>query len=67
MILELKEKLAEIGESSQENVRLLTETLKKLGYNKKDIREAIEGIDMENNSLEDLIKISLKRLYKKDG
>lgn len=67
LILELKEKLAEIGESSQENMRLLTETLKKLGYNKKDIREAIEGIDMENNSLEDLIKISLKRLYRKDG
>lgn len=66
LILELKEKLAEIGESSHENIKLLTEALRKLGYNKRDIIEVIGGLDVENNSLEDLIKISLKRLYKKD-
>lgn len=67
LILELKEKLIDIDETSEENIKLLTEALKKLGYNKKEIREAIEGIDIENSSLEDLIKASLKRLYRKDG
>lgn len=67
LILELKEKLTEIEGSSQENIRLLTEALRKLGYNRKDIMEVVEEIDLENNSLEDLIKISLKRLYKKNG
>jgi len=38
-----------------------------LGYNKSEIREVIEEMDMENNSLEELIKLSLKRLSKKNG
>lgn len=64
LVLELKDKLADLGEISQENRRLLSEILRKLGYNKNEIREVIDEIDLEENSLEELVKISLKRLSK---
>ncbi|MCX7796290.1 MAG: Holliday junction branch migration protein RuvA [bacterium] len=67
LVLELKDKLIDLEGISQENKKLLTEVLKKLGYNKNEIREVIEEIDLEKNSLEELVKISLKRLSKGNG
>ncbi|MBC7320842.1 Holliday junction branch migration protein RuvA [bacterium] len=67
LVLELKDKLIELEDTSQENRKLLAEILRKLGYNKNEIREVIEEIDLEGNSLEELVKISLKRLSKGNG
>jgi|YNPMSStandDraft_1061717.scaffolds.fasta_scaffold02115_4 Holliday junction DNA helicase RuvA len=67
LVLELKDKLISLDNTSEENREILSEVLKKLGYNKSEIREVIEEMDTENNSLEELIKLSLKRLSKKNG
>ncbi|MGC8972184.1 MAG: Holliday junction branch migration protein RuvA [bacterium] len=67
LILELKDKLINLEDVSQENKRLLTEVLKILGYNKSEIKSVLEEIDLENKSLEELIKISLQRLSRRDG
>ncbi len=67
LVVELKDRLIDLEGISQENRKLLTEVLKKLGYNKSEIRKVIEEMDLEGNSLEDLVKISLKRLSKGNG
>jgi len=67
LILELKDKLIDLEGASQENKKLLSEALKNLGYNKNEIKRVLEEIDLENKSLEELIKISLQRLSRRDG
>lgn len=67
LILELKDKLIDLEGASQENKKLLTEVLKNLGYNKSEIKRVLEDIDLENKSLEELVKISLQRLSRRDG
>ncbi|MGC9063607.1 MAG: Holliday junction branch migration protein RuvA, partial [bacterium] len=66
MLLELKDKIAIGEESEKENARLLFEVLKKLGYNRGEIKKVIGDLDMDGN-LEDLIKTSLRRLSDRNG
>jgi len=66
IVLELRDKMAIEEESNKENVKLLSEALKKLGYSRAEIKGVIEDLDMDG-SLEDLIKISLKKLSGRDG
>lgn len=66
IVLELRDKIPIEEELNRENVRLLSEVLKKLGYNRIEIKRVIEDLNMEGN-LEDLIKVSLKKLSRRNG
>lgn len=63
IILELKGKLTHFGHGTETDitheVRLALETL---GYSPKEIHDALQGLDTENKSTSELIKMALSRL-----
>lgn len=66
ILLELRDKVITGEELDKENIKLLFEVLRKLGYNRGEIKRVIDDLDMEGN-LEDLVKASLRRLSGRDG
>ncbi len=79
IILELKDKLGSIADSgiaspgvgavvhaigSNNKAKEASEALAVLGYGTPEITTALKGIDMENLSLEDIIRQALKKMIK---
>ncbi len=79
IILELKDKLGSMADSgitspavgtvvqaigSNNKAKEASEALSVLGYGTPEITTALKGIDMENLSLEDIIRQALKRMIK---
>ena len=68
IILELKDKLKESSKRLKDNSENINEAisgLMVLGYSKKDIEKAFEHLDIDNLSIEDLIKKGLILLSQK--
>lgn len=75
IIFELKDKVQkeELEKVSKSNVKLIKENknveeaitaLEVLGYSKKEIKNVIEKIDVENQNVENIIRIILKEMQK---